>query len=72
MILFRKKGGPTYLVDPIASKLSTVGKYDAGSNDYIVDCDDETLGNMEFTFGKLKVVLTPEDYRWQFAVSKVL
>lgn len=41
-------------------------------NDYIIDCDDETLGNMEFTFGKLKVVMTPEDYRWTDAVSNVL
>lgn len=66
-ILFQK-GGPSYLVDPIASKLGTA-KYDPKRNDYYVDCDDKTLGNMEFTFGKFKVVLTPADYIWKSGVS---
>ncbi|XP_055299812.1 pepsin A-like [Sitodiplosis mosellana] len=54
-------GGPSYLIDPIASKLGA-SKYDENINDYIVDCDDQTLGNLEFTFGKFKVVMTPGDY----------
>lgn len=55
------KGGPTHLIDPIASKLGAA-KYDENIRDYVVDCDDKTLGNVEFTFGKFKVVLTPGDY----------
>lgn len=66
---FYFKGGPTYLVDPIASKLGA-SKYDANRNDYFIDCDDKTLGNMEFTFGKFKVVMTPADYIWKVGVSR--
>ncbi|XP_031635143.1 pepsin A-like [Contarinia nasturtii] len=53
--------GPTYLLDPIASKIGAV-TYDDQQQDYFVDCDDKTLGNVEFTFGKLKIVMTPADY----------
>lgn len=65
---FNFEGGPQYLIDPIASKLGKT-TYDADLNDYVVDCDDETLGNMEFTFGKFQVVLTPGDYLYKEGVS---
>lgn len=65
-----QKGGPSYLVDPIATKLGAA-QYDEERNDYYVDCDDKTLGNMEFTFGKFKVVLTPDDYLWRDGVSRI-
>lgn len=61
--------GPTYLIDPIASKLGT---YDKGLNDYVVACDDQTLGNVEFTFGKFKVVMKPGDYLDKRGVSNLL
>lgn len=63
-------GGPSYLIDPIASKLGA-SKYDENLNDYVIDCDDQTLGNMEFTFGKFKVVMTPGDYIWKDGVSTI-
>lgn len=58
------------MVDPIASKLGAA-KYDAKRNDYFIDCDDKTLGNMEFTFGKLKIIMEPADYIWKVGVSKL-
>lgn len=67
-IFFYFQGGPTYLLDPIASKLGAA-KYDENLNDYVVDCDDKTLGNVEFTFGKFKVVMTPGDYVSKNGVS---
>lgn len=54
-------GGPSYLLDPIALKLGAA-EYNDDYQDYIVPCDDKTLGNMEFTFGKFKVVMKPGDY----------
>lgn len=68
---YYSKGGPSYLIDPIASKLSNATKYDKSLNDYVIDCDDQSLGNLEFTFGKFKVVLTPGDYIWKYNVSSV-
>lgn len=64
-------GGPSYLLDPIALKLGA-SEYNEDFQDYIVACDDKTLGNMEFTFGKFKVVMTPGDYLDVNAVSKII
>ncbi|XP_055299809.1 pepsin A-like [Sitodiplosis mosellana] len=55
-------GGPKNLVEPIALKLANSSKYDESQNDFTVDCNDKTLGKMEFTFGKFKVLLKPGDY----------
>lgn len=57
---FYYTGGPTKIIDPIATKLG--GVYDESLNDYVVDCDDVTLGTLEYTFGEYKVSLAPEDY----------
>lgn len=56
------------MLDPIAKSLNAT-KYDTNRNDYFVDCANKTMGNMEFTFGKFKVVLTPSDYLLKSGVS---
>lgn len=64
------KAGPDYMIDAIAKALGNT-TYDANDNDYYVDCDDKTLGNMEFTFGKFKVVMKPGDYLEPHGVSNL-
>lgn len=56
------------MIDTIAKKLGNT-TYDATDNDYYVDCDDPTLGNIEFTFGKFKVVMEPGDYLEKHGVN---
>lgn len=58
------------MIDTIAKKLGNT-TYDAVDNDYYVDCNDPTLGNIEFTFGKFKVVMEPGDYLEGHGVSKM-
>lgn len=58
------------MIDTIAKALGNT-TYDANDNDYYVDCDDKTLGNMEFTFGKFKVVMKPGDYLEPHGVSNL-
>lgn len=58
------------MIDTLAKKLGNV-TYDESYNDYFVACDDPTLGNLEFTFGKFKVVMEPGDYLEAQGVSKI-
>lgn len=55
-----RKGGPPDFAEPIIKEFGA--KYNDELKDNTVPCGKIDLPNMEYYFGKLKVVMKPEDY----------